>query len=91
VQFCIAISGVENEKSQVKSIYPNPSTGIVNFEFSDKINNIEIYNNLGQLIMNAGISDFNTSLNLSELPNGIYMLKVITDTEIVSRRFVLEK
>jgi hypothetical protein len=90
-QFCIAASNVENTKNYVKDIYPNPTTGIINIEFPDVIANIEIYNNLGQILIHSDVSDNNTSINLSNLPNGIYMIKITTDKETTTKRFVLEK
>jgi hypothetical protein len=91
IEFCIIISDVDLSQGSIKNIYPNPTTGIVNFEFSDLINNIEVYNNLGQLVLNNKTSVDNASINLSNLPDGIYTIKVTTDNETITRKFVLEK
>lgn len=90
-QFCISTNNVENNQNNIKEIYPNPTTGIVNLEFSDIIVNVEIFNNLGQMLIHSDVSDNTTSANLSNLPNGIYMIKVTTETETIVKRFILAK
>ncbi len=91
VEFCINASKVELSQNSLKHIYPNPSTGIINIEFSDVISSIEVYNNLGQMLFNSNISDSSASINLSNLPDGIYTIKVTTDQETTTKRFVLAK
>ncbi len=90
-QFCIAVSNIESAENNTNEIYPNPTTGIINLEFSDIISKIEIYNNLGQMLIHSDVSDKNASVNLNDLPNGIYMIKVTTGNETIVKRFVLEK
>ena len=68
------------------SIYPNPTTGIVNFETNEQINRIEIYNLIGERV--NVFSNVN-SINIKDFNTGIYIVKVITDTDkIVTKKLV---
>lgn len=67
-----------NEMNFDLSMYPNPTTGVVNFESSSKIELIEIYNLIGEKIAHYVNT---TTININELTNGIYFVKVTNDNE----------
>ena len=71
----ISTSGVE---SNLITIYPNPSSGIFNINCNVDSDNlvIEVYNALGQKILDQKILSENTSVDLSKYAKGIYYLKV---------------
>lgn len=61
---------LELDNSNDIIIYPNPSNGIVNF--SEKIDNLEVINSLGQIVLNAyGVS----KISSETLNNGVYMIR----------------
>jgi hypothetical protein len=69
----------DNSESIVTKIavYPNPSTGLFNFEnLSNKEVQITIYSINGELIKNSKSDATNVSLDLSNKPNGIYLLNI---------------
>lgn len=76
-------------------MYPNPSTGIVNMDvnlFNRDNLTINVTNSIGQTV--SQVSDENTFggryvLDLSNEPNGVYFVEVITGTEKVVRRIVI--
>lgn len=55
-----------------QSIYPNPTTGIVNYGIGSSL---EVINTQGALIIEQGASQEN--VDLSKLSNGVYYLKLI--------------
>lgn len=60
-------------------VYPNPSRGKINF--STNINSatsayIKIYNNLGQLLFEKEILNFEEEVDVSTLPKGMYILEL---------------
>lgn len=59
-------------------IYPNPTKNIINIQNTNyqQIKNIEIYNISGQLIKTTIINKSFTQIDISELPSGIYILKI---------------
>ncbi|HAP96439.1 MAG TPA: hypothetical protein DCP54_11985, partial [Chryseobacterium sp.] len=66
------------------SVYPNPTSGFVTIQNKNNSNlkNVEVYNVAGQLIQRFNVSNAkNASLDMSQLTNGTYVLKVISETE----------
>ena len=64
------------------SIYPNPTTGIINFEFTDNnVQQITITDVTGRTIYNFTNSQFQNflTIDLSSNANGIYFINIQTD------------
>ena len=73
---CDLVTSIEEHQSKVEEIqiYPNPTTGSFLIEDMERIENIQLYNNLGQLVKEVETHD--GSINIKE-NSGIYFLKVI--------------
>jgi surface protein len=56
--------------------FPNPVTSVLTISASNSIKNIEIYNLLGQLLINKFFDDATISIDLNKLPESIYIVKV---------------
>ncbi len=54
-------------------VYPSPTTGILNIQSKTSIDQIEVYNLLGQLILSN--SNVNT-IDISSVSQGVYFIKV---------------
>lgn len=82
---CSSILAVEDAQKQNSiSVYPNPTSGFVTIQNKNNSNlkNVEIYNVAGQLVQRFNVSNAkNASLDMSQLTNGTYVLKVVTETE----------
>lgn len=65
-------------KSSV-NIYPNPSNGTFNIESVDAVNEIMIYNALGDLVHHSKPSKLNNSIDLNAFEKGIYFVNVRYD------------
>jgi hypothetical protein len=74
---CSSTVGIEDFiiQSNKLIIYPNPANSFINVECK---NGFEIYNSIGQVIKQC--SQATTQINISELPNGLYILK--TDNQV---------
>lgn len=85
---CVTISGVgiADDSNLGLSFYPNPTTGKVTFESSNTINLIEIYNITGQKL----ITFTNNTIDISELTEGIYVVKIISADDTKIRQLVKE-
>jgi len=68
--------------------YPNPVNDILYFESNWPIKKIIVSNMLGQHV-NANFSTDNKSLDISNLPEGSYLLKIVI--EGVSKRIKIVK
>lgn len=60
-------------------VYPNPTQGVLNIQLDENTNaTYTLFDMTGRIIQSGDISG-NTQINLSGLPNGIFMLQVNTD------------
>jgi|GEM_PF-2713819 len=64
--------GTEDFSKNNFKVYPNPTTGISNIQSDLEIENIAIYNQIGQLISNQK----NTAIDLSNVVSGIYIIQI---------------
>lgn len=72
------ISGISDQiKSTEISIFPNPTSGMINIEIKNsQLENYELCNLLGLEIMSGKINSEKSSIDLSRLPAGVYLLRV---------------
>ena len=73
----------ENESIQL-DVYPNPSSSILNVQSNLTINQIKIFNLLGELVQSEKQSTF----SIEQLPDGIYVLQIQTESGLSNQRFV---
>lgn len=57
------------------SFYPNPARNILNVKANDNIENIAIYNLLGQKVISQNVNAFTSNINITSLTTGLYILK----------------
>lgn len=71
------------------NIYPNPATDNVFVKFQNPPNKeiLEIYNTYGNLIKSKKINSSTMNINISDLPNGVYYLRMKNNTQR-SARFI---
>ena len=65
----------ENEISDFEYYY-NPFNDMLNISSSEKLSNIQIFNILGQKIIEEDINSYNHQINLGNLSTSIYFIKV---------------
>jgi len=59
--------------------YPNPVSSFLTITANNSIKSVEVYNLLGQLLINKFFDDTTISIDLNELPESLYMVKVKSD------------
>ncbi len=69
--------GVESTKSENVNIYPNPSNEILNISADKNIENVVIYNSIGQVVLSTQVSANVAKINIAELANGLYTVKTV--------------
>ncbi len=52
------------------------SNGTLTLRAQENINSVAIYNMLGQQVYNANVNSMNSTVNMSNLANGTYIVKV---------------
>lgn len=77
------------DQNSVK-IYPNPveNTLNLNFETSSQQFDLEIFNSLGQSILNTSLDKNSAQVNTSQFQPGIYILKISTGSQAITKRFI---
>lgn len=64
------------------SIYPNPSEGVVNIEWTGSIEQIEITDVRGRLIAKVNTNGSSASIDISNVEAGVYLIKLIKASDI---------
>lgn len=89
----VAFDLLTNVNEEVQLIYPNPSPGMVTVEGAKDLDRVEVYNLGGQLLRTQAKVIINEKmvLNLEDLPDGIYQLRIYTNDKESTHRIVLKK
>ncbi len=69
------------------SVYPNPAENNI-YVTGQKVNRYEIINTAGQILKAQNVNTDNLNVNVSDLPSGIYMIRVFTDKGIGTLQFI---
>lgn len=69
-------------------MYPNPTNDFLNLKANSKIESVSIYNMLGQEVMRSDIANETLQINVSNLPNGNYVVKVVSGNVIGAYNFI---
>ena len=70
---------IENVVFNDFKYYPNPVKNTLSISNNYIINKIEISSLLGQVLIHKKTNELQTEINLVELPNGIYFVKVVSE------------
>lgn len=79
---CVLINfvGINENKAEANvSIYPNPTKGKVNLTIPTEQANVSVYNALGKVIANYSNVQNGAAIDLSNNPNGVYLIHVATE------------
>ncbi|HOZ90971.1 MAG TPA: T9SS type A sorting domain-containing protein [Bacteroidia bacterium] len=87
--------GISNIEQGVLNIYPTVTTGNINLESSNerKAISIAVINMIGKEVKRLNFIQNNgkTILNLSELPDGVYVLKINMNGQAINKRIVIRR
>lgn len=81
------VLGVSSFDTSSVKIYPNPATTTLNFEANQLVDEIAIYNMLGQQVITKKVNAQMSSIDISSLSNGVYVVKSSANGISVSSRF----
>ena len=82
-------AGVNNVAVSEIKVYPNPATDEI-FVENLQDGNISILNISGSVVLNQNITNNKTTVNISHLPAGMYLLKTVSKDGVSTRKFVKE-
>ena len=80
--------GVEDYQQLSFKFYPNPATDVLNVSAASNIDMISITNLLGQEVRRIAPNQKQTVLNIADLQNGVYLMKVQTGDKVSTVKFI---
>ncbi|MGB5982913.1 MAG: T9SS type A sorting domain-containing protein [Nonlabens sp.] len=85
---------LSNDQFEIKdgvSVYPNPTSGLLRFRESgnSNINSHQVYDTMGRLMLEDQTSAQET--NLGSLPDGVYLLKIVTSKSTKTHKIILKR
>jgi len=81
------IIGIKNYTTSF-SIVPNPATNNVTISAKGNFTNIEVLSFLGQVVLTQTNVGNNVTLDISNFPNGVYFVRITSETETSVKKFV---
>ncbi len=72
------------------NLYPNPTKNNLTIESLNEIQNISIFNLLGQEVQKASVTATQTTLDVSSLENGVYFVTISSNGITSSKKFIKE-
>lgn len=80
------------EQNNRVSVFPNPSSGILNIELSDAINTeLVVYNAIGQKVFVKNIHQKITTIDLNKLVDGVYSVHLKSGNAVSIKKVILKK
>ncbi|MDA9316761.1 T9SS type A sorting domain-containing protein [Polaribacter sp.] len=83
-----ATAGVKGENLVTLNTYPNPASDVLNISAQNTINTLEIFNVLGQKVINMQVENTSAEINISNLNAGIYLIKYEINNSTSTKKLV---
>ncbi len=88
VDVSLDLISVKERNPELLNIYPNPNEGSFSIKSTQILRTIEITELTGRVIKNINVNAKNKNIN--NIPNGVYILTIKTDTAIYKERIVVK-
>ena len=75
--------------SESINLYPNPAEGYVQFDSEFEINQFNIYDHTGKLIINRIVHDKSIRISLETMKPGIYMIQISIEESIITKKLIV--
>lgn len=83
-----SLDGVNEDEAGNVSIYPNPATD--NFMVNGEgLKHVTVYNAMGQMIYDAECEGSSTTINMSHVESGIYIVRIVTENGDLTKRITV--
>ncbi len=83
---CANPIGINELQQPTLSIYPNPTSSELTIETEESITKIEIIDITGKTIKT--ITPSLNRINVTELPEGVYFIRIISEENIITHKFI---
>lgn len=88
---CSTLVGMdENIATENINLYPNPAKGKVVISSAEIIENIQLINYAGQLVLEQTCNRATVNVDVSKIEPGIYFIKAFSNDQVITRKLVIE-
>ncbi len=84
------VLGVPETQFADISLYPNPASTIINLKNAENAN-IQVFDVLGKLILSQQNIAPDAQINVANLQNGTYFMKISKNNSVTTKRFLISK
>jgi len=90
---CFLVTDVSDPNAEgVFSMYPNPANDRVNITSSQAMQDITVFNYVGQVVFRADLSKANSlTLNTGSYEAGVYVVRINTENGVITRRVTITR
>ncbi len=81
---------INEYNNELITIYPNPASENITIKSPFTSGKILIYNTVGQLVFSDNINTKTTHVNTSHFETGIYLLKIINKTNVLTQKLIIK-
>ena len=82
------VLSIKNNSVLDFSMYPNPTSNMLNISAKETIQDTQIFNVLGKNVMNVKVNNRKASIDVTNLATGIYLVKYSVNGTIGTAKFV---
>jgi hypothetical protein len=86
----VDITSINENNSDKVAVYPNPLKDKVNVK-AEQMKSLTVVNMTGQVVMRQDVDTDETTLDLSELNSGLYILNIETESGMMTRQINIIK
>jgi hypothetical protein len=86
----VDITSINENNSDKVAVYPNPLKDKVNVK-AEQMKSLTVVNMTGQVVMRQDVDTDETTLDLSELNSGLYILNIETESGVMTRQINIIK
>ncbi len=87
--YFVSANNVNNNNDFI-SIYPNPTNGTLNITNAENAA-VYVYNILGEVVASIDNADAFSTIDMSNLSEGTYIVKILTDKNVITKKINLIK
>lgn len=84
------VTGINEASPERIKIYPVPAPDVLRLSSTEIVNSIEIFNTMEQSVKRINHNENNGSIHIGELAKGLYIIKLSTSSDLITRRIIKE-
>lgn len=83
--------GISDAESGNWSMYPNPTDGLLNIQVGEDLQKaqVDVFSSSGELVVASKLNGPNSVFDLSGLSQGVYLLRLRSEDQVIHQRFVV--